>query len=191
LDDVKAQSLRHAKEEAWFIGATMHYTFQNSKELFVEKVQQGLRVNVLIADPTGEEFESTARSFGQRKKDLDAESRMTLTACVDVLDRLERTPNVKGCLSVKLLDRVFMAGLYIFDPRSETATMLLVPHITGHDAPLVPGFVVKRTNSGVFNDYFDLYSAVWNRAQSFELWRRENSDYLPEHNQDLSLSEEN
>lgn len=178
LDDVKAQRLRRATEEIWLVGASMHYTLNNSRQLLIEKVQEGVTINVFLADPLGQDYEATARSFGQGKSTLNTESVMSLAACRDMLQLIALSPTVRGALNVKLLDRVFTSGVYFYDPRKEDAMMVLVPHIPGHDAPLVPGFLVKRTKSGLLEDYYKIYSALWNKGIGIESWMAVNPQYL-------------
>lgn len=40
--DNKASRIREAKREVWMIGATMHYTLNNQKQLIIERVISGL-----------------------------------------------------------------------------------------------------------------------------------------------------
>ncbi|MEQ1484793.1 hypothetical protein [Methyloglobulus sp.] len=160
--DNKAARIRAAKREVWMIGATMHYTLNNCRQLIVDRVASGLDVCLLIADPEGRDYESTARSFGQDRATLLSETTMTLDACRDIKGRLR---NANGSFQVKLMDRVFTSGVYFFDPQLEDGTMLLVPHIPGHDAPVVPGFFFRHVQHGLLDDYFQIYKSVWNNAE--------------------------
>jgi hypothetical protein len=157
--DNKAARIRAAKREVWMIGATMHYTLNNCRQLILERVAAGLDVYLLVADPKGLDYEATARSFGQDRATLLSETAMTLEACRDIAKRLREA---KGSFHVKVMDRVFTSGVYFFDPQAEDGTMLLVPHIPGHDAPVVPGFVFRRVQSGLLEDYFQIYKSIWN-----------------------------
>ena len=157
--DHKAAWIRAAKREVWMIGATMHYTLSNCGQLILERVAAGLDVYLLIADPDGLDYESTARSFGQNRARLLSETTMTLDGCRDIARRLREA---KGSLQVRVMDRVFTSGVYFFDPQAEDGTMLLVPHIPGHDAPVVPGFLFRRVKGGLLEHYFEIYRSVWN-----------------------------
>ena len=141
------------------IGLTMHITLNSCRQLILDRVSAGLVVHILVADPDGLDYESTARSFGQDRAKLLSETEMTLEACRDITRRLHEA---KGSFQVKLMDRVFTSGIYFFDPQAEDGTMLLVPHIPGHDAPVVPGFLFRRVPSGILEDYFQIYKSVWN-----------------------------
>lgn len=158
--DNKAARIQEAKRQVWMIGATMHYTLNNCQQVILEKVRSGLEVYLLIADPKGSDYESTARCFGQDSDKLLKETEMTLEACKDILRQLK--DGAKGSFRVKLMNRVFTSGVYFFDPDLEDGTMLFVPHVPGHDAPLVPGFLFRRVENGMLTHYFPLYRAVWN-----------------------------
>lgn len=157
--DNKAERIRSAKREVWMIGATMHYTVNNCRQLILDRVLAGLDVYLLVADPDGRDYESTARSFGQDRVTLMKETEMTLAACRDINRRLGEA---KGSFQVKLMDRVFTSGVYFFDPQADDGAMFLVPHIPGHDAPIVPGLVFRKVRNGLLEDYFNIYKSVWN-----------------------------
>jgi hypothetical protein len=157
--DNKAARIRSAKNEVWMIGATMHYTLNNCRQLIIDRVGLGLDFYLLIADPDGLDYEATSRSFGQNRTTLLSETAMTLEACRDIKTRLQLA---KGSFQVKLIDRVFTSGVYFFDPQAEDGTLFLVPHIPGHDAPVVPGFLFRRVQGGLLDDYFQIYKGVWN-----------------------------
>ncbi len=175
---LKTKGLREATSDVWLIGATMHHTLSNIQNLIVEKIVAGMDLNVLVADPLGAEFELTAHSFGQEKEDLDTESITTLRACLKIEQRLARQENVRGRLNVRLIDEMFTAGVYFYDPKSETGRMMLVPHVPGQDAAEVPAFVFQPCLNGPLEHYFAMYQRVWNRAIPFNVWAEANSSYL-------------
>lgn len=169
-DISKNRRINDAKE-VWLIGATMHYTLSNSKGMLLEKIISGTNVYLLVADPQGDNFQATAHSFGQTKSDLTLEARQTLTACQNLKEQLVSAGIAKGSLSVKLLDHVFKAGAYFFDPRANNATAILVPHVPSREPSEVPGFVLKETPEKILDHYFELYSALWNKGVPFEEWQ--------------------
>ena len=160
--DNKAPLISAAKREVWMIGATMHYTMNNQDKLIIEQVRSGLDFYLLVADPDGVDYEANARCFGQSGVRLRKETEMTLDACVEISKRLKDAGDTKGSFHVKLLDLVFTAGVYFFDPQEEDALMFLVPHVPGHDAPVSPGFKFRRIDGGLLDDYFKLYKGIWN-----------------------------
>jgi hypothetical protein len=157
--DNKASRIRKAKHEVWMIGATMHYTLNNQKQLIIERVASGLAFYLLVADPDGVDYASTARCFGQDVEGLRKETEMTLNACKEISDQLQ---NSKGSFQVRLMDRVFTAGVYFFDPQDKEGSMFLVPHIPGTDAPITPGFEFRKVDGGLLDDYFGIYKGIWN-----------------------------
>ena len=175
---IKAKGLREASSEAWMIGATMHHTLSNYQTVLTEKIIAGMELNVLVADPKGAEFGLTARSFGQEIGDLEAESTVTLRACKRMESVLDKQENVGGRLNVRLIDELFTAGVYFFDPESETGRMMLVPHVPGQDAAEVPCFVFQPATNGPLEHYFAMYQNVWRRATPFKVWNEANGSYL-------------
>lgn len=157
--DNKASRIREAKHEVWMIGATMHYTLNNQKQLIIERVMSGLNFYLLVADPNGVDYEATARCFGQDRTELLKETEMTLIACSEISKRLR---DAKGSFEVRLMDRVFTSGVYFFDPQYEGGSMFLVPHVPGTDAPISPGFEFRKVSGGLLDDYFGIYKGVWN-----------------------------
>ena len=156
----------------------MHYTLSNSKDWLAERITEGLRLRVLLADPAGRDYEATARSFGQNKKELLRESELSLIACQNISKSLELSPYVKGALEARVLDCVFTAGVYFFDPSLETGKMILVPHIPGRDTPNVPGFAYGYRPDGLLVHYFEIYEGVWKKALPLSRWLMEHSEFL-------------
>jgi hypothetical protein len=166
--DNKASRIRSAKQEVWMIGATMHYTLNNQKQLIIDRVRSGLDFYLMVADPDGNDYEATARCFDQTGVELLTETDMTLKACREISKQLQGA-KAKGSFYVRLMDRVVTSGVYFFDPQREEGTMFLVPHIPGSDAPITPGFEFRKVNGGILEDYFALYKSVWNSiAKPFE-----------------------
>lgn len=175
LAAVKVNGVRAARRQVWLVGATLHFTLGNSKQRLVERLQNGVEVNVLIADPKGLHFEATAYSFGQSKKVLDDEARTTLAGCRAILDS---SPSIAAKFDVRLADEIFTAGAYFFDPAESNARMLLVPHMPGQDAAVVPGFVLGAQPGGPIDTYHRIIrDGIWTRATSFQKWLAANPDY--------------
>ena len=175
---LKVEGMRNARSDVWLIGATMHHTLSNIQNLIVEKIVGGIELNVVVADPLGKEFEMTAHSFGQEKGELEAESITTLKGCRKIDRLLAQQASVAGRFNVRLIDEMFTAGVYFFDPKSETGRMMLVPHVPGQDAAEVPAFVFQPTPEGPLEHYLAMYERVWSRAIPFKIWTEANSSYL-------------
>ena len=178
LYGVKLDGLSAAKSDVWLIGATMHHTLENTLGIITDKIIAGVEINMLIADPKGAGFEMTAYSFGQDKEALEGESIRTLKECKRIWNRLDQQAEVKGKLDVRLIDEPFPAGVYFYDPKSETGRMMLVPHVPGQDAAEVPVFVFQPAPNGPLEHYFSMYQRVWKRATRFQVWAEANGSYL-------------
>ncbi|HEV2859618.1 MAG TPA: toll/interleukin-1 receptor domain-containing protein [Pyrinomonadaceae bacterium] len=179
LYGVKAHALRAATSDVWMFGATMHHTLGNFTSVIIEQIIAGVEYNVLISDPTGSKFEMAACSFGQKKEDLEIESITTLNACTRIEKLLEREEKVGGKLNVRLVDNLFPAGVYFFDPRSEAGRMILVPHVPEQDAAEVPGFIFQPSPNGPLEHYFSMYQRVWKQGIPFKDWTAANGSYWP------------
>lgn len=173
LDAVKIKRIREAKDEIWLIGATMHYTIGNCKSVLIEQIQNGVNIYVLVADPEGEDFGATARAFGQDEPALRRESDITLASCEEIIEEIGESAAAK--LEVRLLDNVFTCGAYFFDPKMDCGTMILVPHISGYDAPISPGFVFRFCESGTLKDYYGMYRKVFSKSVSLERWKEKHA----------------
>lgn len=177
---IKAKAMRTATSDVWMFGAVMHHTMSNFTSVIIEQIKAGIEYNVLISDPTGEKFEMSACSFGQKKGELEIESITTLKACTRMEELLEQEESVSGKLNVRLIDDLFPAGVYFFDPRSETGRMLLVPHVPAQDAAEVPGFIFQSSTNGPLEHYFTMYQRIWKQATPLKIWAAANSSYWSE-----------
>jgi TIR domain len=177
LYGLKAKALRTATTDVWMFGAVMHHTLSNFTSAIIERIKAGVEYNILICDPTGEKFEMSACSFGQKKGELEIESVTTLNACIRMEEVLKQEENVGGKLNVRLIDNLFPAGVYFFDPRSEMGRMLLVPHVPDQDAAEVPGFIFQPSPNGPLEHYFDMYQRIWKQATPLATWVNANKLY--------------
>jgi hypothetical protein len=175
---IKADALRRAETDVWMFGATMHHTLGNLTNVLVDKIAGGLRLNLLLAESTGSNFEASARSFGQTKAELHDESVRTLKGVVRLQQLLDARQGVRGGLDVRLVDEVFTAGVYFYDPAGESGRMMLVPHVPGQDAAEVPGFVFQPSPMGPLDHYYGMYQRIWKRAKPFKAWSEANPAYL-------------
>ncbi len=154
----KAALIREAKKEIFWIGASFHYTLPNCRQLVVDRVTAGLTFRVLIADPAGLDYKSTARSFGQTQEELGLETDRTVSACQVISASLT---HAIGSFSLRTIDYALPLGVYFFDPTLSTGSMMLVPHIPGNDAPVEPGFLFRRIERGPLCDYYEMYDQLW------------------------------
>jgi hypothetical protein len=157
----KAALIREAKKEVFWIGASFHYTLPNCRQLIIDRVAAGLNFRALIADPAGLDYQSSARSFGQTRVELGLETERTMGACNGIRASLQ---TAMGSFSLRKIDYALPLGVYFFDPTLETGSMMLVPHIPGHDAPVDPGFLFRRTEPGPLVDYFEMYDQMWKHS---------------------------
>lgn len=157
----KAALIREATHEIFWVGATFHHTLPNCRQLIADRVNAGLMFRILVADRNGLEYTATARSFGQTRDELLKETQATLEACRAIRSA---TSGASGVFEARQLDCTFPMALYFVDPAQSHGMLMLVPHVSNHDASIVPGFVFRRADGGPLADYRSIYGRVWDAA---------------------------
>ncbi len=171
LETDKSAYIDAAKEEIWFIGATMHYTAGNRRETVLNKLKEGVSIRALILDLDGKMYDANAAQFGQTRDELELETKMTILG----FRRLNKEWNSylkssgndsPASLDVRVIDEVFSTGVYLFDPEHAHSKMVIIPHVIGHDATEVPGLVFSHANEKYIKLYFRKIRTAWESGKS-------------------------
>jgi hypothetical protein len=165
--------LLDAKSEAWFVGTTFYISIGQYRDLFLNRLADGVDLNFLILDPEGDALRYMAHLLGVTEKELF----LDCMSGIRVMDRTAadaRNKKTSGSLRIKLIDEPFQTRFYFIDPKMRSGFMYYVPQVNGTNSQTVPGFLVRNSKAPYHTRYFEGILQRWNNpsAQTLEAWKR-------------------
>jgi hypothetical protein len=168
LESLKQKLLSEARYRVCYFGASFHVSTSTHRKKLEERLKAGVELRFVFADPDGQLLTPNAASFGQTQEEFRSEVSVTLANLQSMSQALgsER-------LQFRMLDEIFVHGVYMYDVDAlGNGSMILVPHVWGHDAPAVPAVIVTGpAGKSVLRAYRAMFEHKWERAKSARIPR--------------------
>jgi len=156
--------IRESHNEIWIYGVTLDglVTLVNPLQ---DKLRKGYKIKILAPDPSGDEFQSTAKYFGSRPAQLAAR----LKGNLDNLGiRFRQVENSN--FEIKVLDRVFTTGYVISDPNSADSKMLVQMYMFWFGVNNAPNFeLIHKDDKQWYSVFITQFNKAWEFASCYEL----------------------
>jgi hypothetical protein len=166
--------IQGARHEIWFFGTDFHISAIDRKDLILERLKSGVKVNYLILNPFAQHIDQIAKDFGSSVNLLQEECRNGIVDLVELNKEWEKVaPTVShpGDLEIRFFDSTPHARIYVFDPDKTDGRTLYVPYMNRVSSPDLPAYLLANTESGVYSSYFGGIKKLWLGSQplsSFE-----------------------
>lgn len=159
--------IRESRSEIWVYGVTLDGLVALVNPLR-DKLREGQKIRILAPDPSGDEFQSTAKYFGSRPAQLAAR----LKANLDNLDiRFGQIENSN--FEIKVLDKVFTTGYVISDPNLPDSKMLVQMYLFWYGVNKAPNFeLMKKDDQQWYPVFINQFNIAWEYAKSYALPQR-------------------
>jgi hypothetical protein len=166
-----------SKKEIFLAGVSFYITLPERKDSLLRKVQNGVKVRILIYDFTSENSTEVAAGFKQSPNQLRDECVTTVDNLLQLKQAVAGTSNSAN-LEVRLFSETPKARFYMFDMKLPTGRLFFIPHINGVNSPNVPGLLFANSPGSFASIYAPDVEDLWSRAITLEDWLKKHPENL-------------
>jgi hypothetical protein len=172
--------IRQAQEDIWFYGTDFSISAGDRRNLLLDKLASGLRLNYLIFDPRSSHLEDLASDFDQSPAELRAECEKGLESLLQLRKEWQdrsKSSHSPGEVNVRIFETHPHARFYVFDSGRTHGRTFFVPYVNGVNSPDVPGFLLANVKNGVFRAYFSSILKMWGESTDLSVYIQQHPEF--------------
>ncbi|NJL19578.1 MAG: hypothetical protein HC895_00175 [Leptolyngbyaceae cyanobacterium SM1_3_5] len=180
--------LSSASEEIWFFGASLDRSLDVGKDLFVEALSKGVKMNILFLIPENNHLDILARELNLSVNEVSTRCSLTLTKTLELMKawRDEGAENFRSeRICARITNNFPRMQCYISDPKNTSAKSFFIPTISKSSSIRLPVLECHNVSEGIAAKYFQCLQHEWRDSTLIQQFLSNNPNLVRE--EDLEI----